>query len=92
MCGITALILADPNLMASPELHEGLGMLQHRGQASYTFMQFFCSSLQFTNDAAGIVTCGNKGRLYQIKGNGMVREVFDQPKLEQLVGNMGVGH
>jgi len=22
----------------------------------------------------------------------MVRDVFDQPKLEQLVGNMGVGH
>lgn len=43
-------------------------------------------------DAAGIVTCGNKGRLYQIKGNGMVRDVFDQPKLEQLVGSMGVGH
>ncbi|KAF9917829.1 amidophosphoribosyltransferase [Lobosporangium transversale] len=61
--------------MASPELHEGLGMLQHRGQ-----------------DAAGIVTCGNKGRLYQIKGNGMVRDVFDQPKLEQLIGSMGVGH
>ncbi|KAG0242172.1 phosphoribosyltransferase-like protein [Mortierella sp. GBAus27b] len=75
MCGITALLLADHNLMASPELHEGLGMLQHRGQ-----------------DAAGIVTCGNKGRLYQIKGNGMVRDVFDQPKLEQLVGSMGVGH
>ncbi|KAG0360455.1 amidophosphoribosyltransferase [Podila minutissima] len=75
MCGITALLLADHNLMASPELHEGLGMLQHRGQ-----------------DAAGIVTCGNKGRLYQIKGSGMVRDVFDQPKLEQLVGSMGVGH
>ncbi|KAF8987764.1 amidophosphoribosyltransferase [Haplosporangium bisporale] len=65
MCGITALLLADQNLMASPELFEGL---------------------------AGIVTCGNKGRLYQIKGSGMVRDVFDQPKLEQLVGNMGVGH
>ncbi|KAG0233120.1 amidophosphoribosyltransferase [Actinomortierella wolfii] len=75
MCGITALLLADPNLMASPELFEGLGMLQHRGQ-----------------DAAGIVTCGNKGRLYQSKGTGMVREVFDQPKLMQLIGNMGVGH
>ncbi|KAF9546862.1 amidophosphoribosyltransferase [Mortierella hygrophila] len=75
MCGITALLLADQNQMASPELFEGLGMLQHRGQ-----------------DAAGIITCGNKGRLYQIKGSGMVRDVFDQPKIEQLVGNMGVGH
>ncbi|KAF9104141.1 amidophosphoribosyltransferase [Mortierella sp. GBA35] len=43
-------------------------------------------------DAAGIITCGNKGRLYQIKGSGMVRDVFDQPKLEQLMGSMGVGH
>jgi glutamine phosphoribosylpyrophosphate amidotransferase len=34
MCGITALLLADQNQMASPELFEGLGMLQHRGQAS----------------------------------------------------------
>ncbi|KAF9425517.1 amidophosphoribosyltransferase [Podila epigama] len=75
MCGITALLLADQKQMASPELFEGLGMLQHRGQ-----------------DAAGIVTCGHKGRLYQIKASGMVRDIFDQAKLEQLIGNMGVGH
>ncbi|CAO3657736.1 unnamed protein product [Umbelopsis ramanniana] len=56
MCGITALLMADPNAMAVPDLFEALGILQHRGQ-----------------DAAGIVTCGQRGRLYQCKGNGMVR-------------------
>lgn len=43
-------------------------------------------------DAAGIVTCGNKGRLYQCKGNGMVRDVFSKDSLIDLTGNMGIGH
>ncbi|TPX72077.1 amidophosphoribosyltransferase [Chytriomyces confervae] len=75
MCGILALILADPNSAASAELYEGLGILQHRGQ-----------------DAAGIITCGQKGRLYQSKANGMVRDVFSKNQLLNLVGSMGVGH
>ncbi|KAG9298429.1 hypothetical protein G9A89_008693 [Geosiphon pyriformis] len=75
MCGILALLLADPSASASIELFEGLQILQHRGQ-----------------DAAGIVTCGNKGRLYQCKGNGMVRDVFDQQHLQNLIGNLGIGH
>ncbi|RUS17667.1 hypothetical protein BC937DRAFT_89663 [Endogone sp. FLAS-F59071] len=75
MCGIQAILLADSNAMASPELFEGLGLLQHRGQ-----------------DAAGIVTCGSKGRLYQCKGTGMVRDVFDQKQLANLIGSLGVGH
>ena len=32
MCGISALILADSNGMACPDLFESLGLLQHRGQ------------------------------------------------------------
>ncbi|KAK9457356.1 phosphoribosyltransferase-like protein [Dipodascopsis uninucleata] len=43
-------------------------------------------------DAAGIVTCGPRGRLYQCKGNGMIRDVFNQQRLLGLIGNMGVGH
>ncbi|KAI8890480.1 amidophosphoribosyltransferase [Backusella circina FSU 941] len=75
MCGITALLLADPNGAACSDLFESLGLLQHRGQ-----------------DAAGIVTCGSKGRLYQCKGNGMVRDVFNEQQLSNLVGSLGVGH
>lgn len=43
-------------------------------------------------DACGIVTCGAKGRFYQCKSNGMVRDVFDQQSLSRLYGSMGVGH
>ncbi|KAK9448316.1 phosphoribosyltransferase-like protein [Limtongia smithiae] len=43
-------------------------------------------------DAAGIVTCGPRGRLYQCKGNGMIRDVFNEQRLLGLIGNMGVGH
>lgn len=43
-------------------------------------------------DAAGIVTCGPRGRLFQCKGNGMVRDVFDGKQLANLVGSLGVGH
>lgn len=43
-------------------------------------------------DAAGIVTCGPGGRLYQCKGNGMARDVFTQARISLLAGNMGIGH
>lgn len=42
-------------------------------------------------DAAGIVTCKD-GRLFLRKGNGLVRDAFQRPHMERLVGNMGVGH
>ena len=37
MCGISALILADANGAACPDLFESLGLLQHRGQVIYIF-------------------------------------------------------
>ncbi|KAG2020147.1 L-glutamine D-fructose 6-phosphate amidotransferase [Coprinopsis cinerea AmutBmut pab1-1] len=43
-------------------------------------------------DACGIITCGPKGRLYQCKANGMVRDVFDATAVSRLIGSMGVGH
>ncbi|CUM48637.1 unnamed protein product [Debaryomyces tyrocola] len=43
-------------------------------------------------DAAGIVTCGSRGRFYQCKGNGMARDVFTQQRMNNLVGNMGITH
>lgn len=73
MCGILALLLQQGH--AASELHEGLGLLQHRGQ-----------------NAAGIVTCGPRGRFFQCKANGMVRDVFEPHNIANLVGSMGVGH
>lgn len=43
-------------------------------------------------DAAGIITCGPKGRLYQCKGIGLVRDVFLPSNVTNLMGYMGVGH
>lgn len=47
-----------------------------------------CCSKQ---DAAGIITC-QKGRLFQVKGNGMVRDVFNDNNIRLLQGAMGVAH
>jgi amidophosphoribosyltransferase len=43
-------------------------------------------------DACGMITCGHKGRFYQCKANGMVRDVFDAGAIARLIGGMGVGH
>ncbi|KAG1784864.1 phosphoribosyltransferase-like protein [Suillus plorans] len=43
-------------------------------------------------DACGIVTCGPKGRFFQCKANGMVRDVLDEKAIAKLIGGMGVGH
>ncbi|PFH54169.1 hypothetical protein AMATHDRAFT_52978 [Amanita thiersii Skay4041] len=43
-------------------------------------------------DACGIITCGLKGRFFQCKANGMVRDVFDANAISRLIGGMGVGH
>jgi len=44
-------------------------------------------------DACGIATCGERGRIYQCKGNGMASKVFqDGDRVPDLPGFMGVGH
>jgi len=42
-------------------------------------------------DAAGIMTC-HRGQFLQRKGEGLVRDVFQAPHMEQLAGNFGLGH
>jgi amidophosphoribosyltransferase len=42
-------------------------------------------------DAAGIVTWGDEG-LAERKGNGLVRDVFEQRHMLRLLGNVGIGH
>lgn len=42
-------------------------------------------------DAAGIVTY-DRGRLYLRKANGLVRDVFRSRHMQELVGNVGIGH
>ncbi|HET8710351.1 MAG TPA: amidophosphoribosyltransferase [Spongiibacteraceae bacterium] len=42
-------------------------------------------------DAAGIVTC-HRGKFNLRKDNGLVRDVFHTRHMQQLLGNMGIGH
>ncbi|EIW68909.1 amidophosphoribosyltransferase [Tremella mesenterica] len=79
MCGILGLLLHDP--LATQTALAGSEICEG------------LSLLQHRGqDAAGIVTCGSHGRFYQVKANGMVRDVFDAQGLAGLKGWMGVGH
>ncbi len=42
-------------------------------------------------DAAGIMTC-HHGKFLQRKGEGLVRDVFRDPHMSQLLGHFGIGH
>ena len=71
-----------------------LGLLLH--DTTNDAAQEICEGLSLLQhrgqDACGIVTCGHKGRLYQCKANGMVRDVFDKKAVARLIGSMGIGH
>ncbi len=43
-------------------------------------------------DAAGIMTCDETGRLFLRKSNGLVRDAFQTRHMLRLQGNMGIGH
>ncbi|WRT64065.1 amidophosphoribosyltransferase [Kwoniella shivajii] len=79
VCGILGLLLHDP--------------LATQTNLAGTEIAEGLSLLQHRGqDAAGIVTCGSGGRFYQVKANGMVRDVFDSSAVAGLKGWMGVGH
>ncbi|MCB1618307.1 MAG: amidophosphoribosyltransferase, partial [Pseudomonadales bacterium] len=42
-------------------------------------------------DAAGIMTSAD-GRMHLRKGNGLVRDVFQERDMQMLLGNVGIGH
>lgn len=43
-------------------------------------------------DAAGIATCDDDGRLVLRKGAGLVRDVFRPADMQRLVGSLGIAH
>lgn len=71
-----------------------LGLLLH--DPSVNAAPEICEGLSLLQhrgqDACGIVTCAPRGRLYQCKANGMVRDVFTQEAIARLIGGMGIGH
>lgn len=79
MCGILGLLLHDP-------LHTQTNLAGTEIAEGLSLLQ------HRGQDAAGIVTCGSGGRFYQVKANGMVRDIFDSQAVAGLKGWMGVGH
>lgn len=76
-CGVFGIYDFDGNDIAS-SIYYGLFSLQHRGQES-----------------CGIAvsdTQGPKGKVRSLKGMGLVNEVYTPEGLEQLHGDIGVGH
>ncbi len=76
-CGVFGMYDIDGGDVAS-SIYYGLFALQHRGQES--------SGIAVTD------TMGPKGRVDSYKGMGLVNEVFTGDILDNLKGNMGVGH
>ncbi len=76
-CGVFGVF--DPEMEdVAGIIYDGLCSLQHRGQES-----------------CGIAVCstqGPKGNMNAHKGMGLVSEVFKEEILEQLHGNLGIGH
>ena len=77
MCGVVGIVSRSA---VNQQIYDALLALQHRGQ-----------------DSAGIVTweegrAATDGRLQLRKGNGLVREVFEERHMRRLRGNMGIGH
>ncbi|CAG8527429.1 5944_t:CDS:10 [Paraglomus occultum] len=67
-------------------------LADNNASASYEILEALHLLQHRGQDAAGIVTCGHKGRMYQRKSNGMIRDVIEQEHMEYLVGSIGVGH
>lgn len=76
-CGVFGIF--NPNGEdAADSIYYGLSSLQHRGQES-------CGIAVFD-------TCGPKGNMNVHRGLGLVHEVFSEPVLQHLKGNLGIGH
>ncbi|KAI8874213.1 amidophosphoribosyltransferase [Ramicandelaber brevisporus] len=67
-------------------------LADHSRKAVYELVEGLGLLQHRGQDAAGIITCGPKGRLYQRKGNGMVTDVFDSDAAREMAGRMGIGH
>ncbi len=76
-CGVFG-IWDDTKRNVSRDIYYGLLSLQHRGQ-----------------EAAGMAVCntyGEQGNISLYKDMGLVTEVFNKKTLDQMEGNIGIGH
>jgi amidophosphoribosyltransferase len=66
------------------------GIVSHR-EVSHGLYDALTVMQHRGQDAAGIVTWGKDG-LRERKGNGLVRDVFQQRHMDKLTGNIGIAH
>ncbi|KAM7197018.1 Phosphoribosyltransferase-like protein [Naviculisporaceae sp. PSN 640] len=79
MCGILALILGDTE--------------SYTADASVDLHESLYYLQHRGQDACGIATCAQGGRIFQCKGNGMASKVFqDGKRVADLPGYMGLAH
>ena len=77
-CGVFGMYDFSGEENVAPTIYYGLLALQHRGQES--------CGIAVSN------TEGPKGKVMSHKGMGLVNETFDEDDLDNLCGNIGVGH
>ncbi len=76
------------------EIHEECGVFGIYGVPEASQMAYYAMhSLQHRGQqACGIVSVNNEGKLAQIKGEGLVRDVFNEDNIRTLEGNIAIGH
>ncbi|EFX06617.1 amidophosphoribosyltransferase [Grosmannia clavigera kw1407] len=79
MCGVVGLILADTE--------------SYNVDAAVDLHESLYYLQHRGQDACGISTCADGGRIFQCKGNGMAAQVFSEGKrVSDLPGYMGIAH
>ena len=76
------------------KLHHECGVLGIYGVEDAAGLAYYgLHTLQHRGQqGCGIVTVGDDGEFYRVRGEGLVNEVFDEAKLAKLPGRMAIGH
>lgn len=83
------------NYFDGDTLHEECGVMgvylnNEQEAANYVYYGLF--ALQHRGQESAGITVNNEGRLESAKGMGLVSDVFEERNLQNLVGNIAIGH
>ena len=84
MCGVVGIVSRSG---VNQQIYDALLALQHRGQDSAGMVTW-----EQTPRRAAAASLPTDGRLQLRKGNGLVRDIFEERHMLRLRGNMGIGH
>lgn len=87
-------MLKDSDKIFGDQLHEECGVFGVYGVEDAAGIVYYgLHALQHRGqEACGIVSVGDSGRLDVVKGEGLVTEVFNHSNLASLTGNTAIGH